>query len=94
MEITSQVKSQEPYHLHDVDTVHIEAGECVLEVTQSTEGTQLHVLTGKPDIIYSKDDEDFQDAIKTRKYQLGYGDSSIGTGCFFMGHRGQMSGLE
>ena len=94
MEITSQVKSQEPYHLHDVDTVLIESIDCVLEVTQSTEGTQVHILTGNPDIIYSKDDKDFQDAIKPSKYQLGYGGSSIGTGCFFMGHRGRMSGLE
>ena len=51
MEITSQVKFQEPYHLHEVDAVLVEAADCTLEVTESITGTQVTIKRGSARIV-------------------------------------------
>ena len=51
MEITSQVKFQEPYHLHEVDAVLVEAADCTLDVTESITGTQVTIKRGSARIV-------------------------------------------
>jgi len=54
MEITLFQGDWEEVRKDGITTVMIDAPECTLEVKQSAEGTEVHVLTGKPDIVYSR----------------------------------------